>query len=54
MASCPSLCQIVDCGEYSAVSPEAWHVYVVSEAYNSSLLDLYRTKRAENMDFSED
>ena len=54
MASCPHLCQIVDTGDFSVVSPEAWHVYVVSEAYNSSLMDLYRTKKAENVDFSED
>lgn len=54
MASSPHLCQIVDCGDFSVVSPEAWHVYVVSEAYNSSLMDLYRTKKAENVDFNED
>mmetsp|Transcript_38038 Transcript_38038/g.46501 ORF Transcript_38038/g.46501 Transcript_38038/m.46501 type:complete len:81 (-) Transcript_38038:3352-3594(-) len=48
------LCQIVDCNEYSVLSPEEWHVYVVSEAYNASLMDIYRTKKAEDADFSED
>ena len=54
MSSSIHLCQIVDCSEYSVLSPEAWHVYVVSEAYNSNLMELYRTKKAENVDFSED
>ena len=48
------LCQIVDCTEYTALSPEEWHVYVVSEAYNASLMDIYRTKKAEDADFTEE
>lgn len=48
------LCQIVDCSEYSVLSPEAWQVYVISESYNASLMDIYRTKKAEDADFNED
>ena len=48
------LCQIIDCSEYSVLSPEAWQVYVISESYNASLMDIYRTKKAEDADFTED
>ena len=48
------MCQIVDCSEYSVLTPEAWQVYLISESYNSSLMDIYRTKKAEDADFSEE
>ena len=50
----PHLCQIIDSSEYSVLSPEAWQVYVISESYNASLMDIYRTKKAEDADFSEE
>jgi len=54
LSNCSNMCQIVDSSEYSALSAEAWHVYVVSEAYNSCLLDLYTIKKNENVDFTEE
>ena len=36
------------------LSPEAWQVYIVSESYDSSLLSVYKTKKMEDVDFTED
>ena len=35
-------------------SDDCQFIYLISEAYNSSLMDLYRTKKAENSDFTEE
>lgn len=47
-----NLSRIVDI-EYDNVSNER-QVYFLCEAYNASLLDLYRTSKQEDVDFSED
>lgn len=47
-----NLCRIIDI-EYDNSSNEK-DMYVMNEAYNASLLDLYRTNKNENMEFQEE
>jgi hypothetical protein len=53
LQGCKNLCRIVDFSEYTKIDPSTLQVYVVSEAFNANLLELYKTKKAENAEFSE-
>ena len=54
LQSSPNLCQIVDCSEYTVLSPEAWQVYIISESYNYSLSSVYMARKGEDAQFTED
>ena len=53
MRGCKNICRIVDFSDFTKVDPSTFQIYIISEAFNANFLELYRTKQAENVDFSE-
>lgn len=47
-----NICRVIDV-EYDSQSNDK-QIYLLSEAYNASLLDLYKTNKNENMEFQEE